>query len=217
MEFAGTIAEAGAACASSSSVTRCSASRTSARTPSSSACARARGSRTSRPESASKRPPPFATARASPPAAMRKAELSPGRSIVVSGASGSIGTAAVQLAKHRGANVTAVCDTKSIELVRSLGADTVVDCTGEVFTSSGTAYDVIFDAVGKHAFRRCRRSLRAGGLYLETDLGFLWHVPILALSTAGSATNASHCPSPVPRRTTFFSSRTSSRRGTTAP
>ena len=106
-----------------------------------------------------------------------------GRSILVYGASGSIGTAAVQLARHFGADVTAVCNTKSVELVRSLGADEVIDYTQEDFTRNGKTYDVIFDAVGKHSFRRCRGSLKPGGLYIETDLGFMWHVPALALLT----------------------------------
>jgi NADPH:quinone reductase-like Zn-dependent oxidoreductase len=112
---------------------------------------------------------------------LRKARLQQGQSIVVYGASGSIGTAAVQLARHFGAHVTAVCNTKNLELVRSLGADAVVDYTGEDFTANGVTYDVVFDSVGKHSFRRCRRSLKPGGVYLETDLGYLWHVPALAL------------------------------------
>jgi NADPH:quinone reductase-like Zn-dependent oxidoreductase len=106
-----------------------------------------------------------------------------GRSILVYGASGSIGTAAVQLTRHFGAEVTAVCNTKSIELARSLGADEVIDHTQEDFTRNGKTYDVIFDSVGKHSFRRCRGSLKRGGLYIETDLGFMWHVPALALLT----------------------------------
>jgi NADPH:quinone reductase-like Zn-dependent oxidoreductase len=115
--------------------------------------------------------------------AMRKAKLSRGRSILIYGASGSIGTAAVQLAGYFEAEVTAVCDTKNVELVRSLGADEVVDFTQEDFTKNGKTYDVVFDAVGKHSFRRCRGSLKPDGIYLETDLGFLWHVPILAFLT----------------------------------
>ncbi len=114
---------------------------------------------------------------------LRKAALQRGQSIVVYGASGSIGTAGVQLAKHLGARVTAVCDTKNVELVRSLGADDIVDYTREDFTRNGETYDVVFDAVGKHSFRRCRRSLKRGGVYLETDLGFMWHAPLLALLT----------------------------------
>jgi NADPH:quinone reductase-like Zn-dependent oxidoreductase len=116
-------------------------------------------------------------------ACLRQADLRKGQKILIYGASGSIGTAAVQLAKYFGADVTAVCNTKNVELVRSLGAENVVDYTQEDFTKSGETYDVIFDAVGKHSFRRCRGSLKPGGTYLETDLGFLWHVPILALLT----------------------------------
>jgi NADPH:quinone reductase-like Zn-dependent oxidoreductase len=92
-----------------------------------------------------------------------------GKRILVYGASGSIGTAGVQLAKHFGAHVTAVCNTKNVELVRSLGADEVIDYLQEDFTRNGETYDVIFDAVGKHSFRRCKGSLAAGGVYLPTD------------------------------------------------
>jgi NADPH:quinone reductase-like Zn-dependent oxidoreductase len=98
-----------------------------------------------------------------------KAELRQGQRILVYGASGAIGTAAVQLAKHLGADVTAVCSTKNLDLVRSLGADRVVDYTQEDFTTNGRTYDVIFDAVGKHSFSRCRGSLERGGSYLATD------------------------------------------------
>jgi len=114
---------------------------------------------------------------------LSKADLREGRSILIYGASGSIGTAAVQLAKYFEADVTAVCNTRNLELVRSLGADRVIDYTQEDFTENGTTYDVVFDAVGKHSFRRCRRSVKPGGVYIETDLGFLWHVPLLALAT----------------------------------
>ena len=113
----------------------------------------------------------------------RRADLREGRSILVYGASGSIGTAAVQLARHFGAHVTAVCNTKNVELVRSLGADEVIDYLQEDFTKNGETYDVIFDAVGKHSFRRCRRSLKPGGIYIATDLGFMWHVPLAGLAT----------------------------------
>ena len=116
-------------------------------------------------------------------ACLRKAGLRRDQSIVVYGASGSVGTAGVQLAKHFGAHVTAVCNTKNVELVRSLGADEVVDYLQEDFTRDGKTYDVVFDAVGKHSFRRSRRSLNPGGRFVETDLGFMWHVPLLALAT----------------------------------
>jgi NADPH:quinone reductase-like Zn-dependent oxidoreductase len=116
-------------------------------------------------------------------ACLSKADLRKGRSILIYGASGAIGTAAVQLARSSEADVTAVCDTKNLELVRSLGADRVIDYTQEDFTKNGATYDVVFDAVGKHSFRRSRRSLAPGGVFIETDLGFMWHVPLLALST----------------------------------
>ncbi len=116
-------------------------------------------------------------------ACLRKADPLQSRSILIYGASGAIGTAAVQLAKHFGAHVTAVCNTKNLELVRSLGADEVVDYLREDFTKNGRTYDIVFDAVGKHSFRRCRRSLEPDGIYIETDLGFMWHVPLLALLT----------------------------------
>jgi NADPH:quinone reductase-like Zn-dependent oxidoreductase len=107
-----------------------------------------------------------------------------GRSFLVYGAAGSVGTAAVQLlAHHFEADVTAVCDTKDVELVRSLGARDVIDRLREDFTKNGRAYDAIFDAVGKHSFRRCRRSLSPGGIYVTMDLGFMYHVPLAALVT----------------------------------
>jgi NADPH:quinone reductase-like Zn-dependent oxidoreductase len=114
---------------------------------------------------------------------LRRADLGEDKRVLIYGASGSVGTAGVQLAKYFGAHVTAVCNTKTVELVRSLGADEVVDYQQEDFTQNGETYDVIFDAVGKHSFRRCRRALKPGGTFIETDLGFMWHVPILALLT----------------------------------
>jgi NADPH:quinone reductase-like Zn-dependent oxidoreductase len=92
-----------------------------------------------------------------------------GQRILVYGASGSIGTAGVQLAKYFEVDVTAVCNTKNVELVRSLGADSVIDYTQDDFTKNGETYDVIFDAVGKHSFSRCRGSLKRGGAYVATD------------------------------------------------
>jgi NADPH:quinone reductase-like Zn-dependent oxidoreductase len=112
-----------------------------------------------------------------------------GKSVLVYGAAGSIGTAAVQLlAHHFEAEVTAVCDTKDVEVVRSLGARDVLDRFRQGFTKNGETYDVIFDAVGKHSFRRCRRSLEPGGIYISVDVGFMYHLPFLALVTglAGS-------------------------------
>jgi NADPH:quinone reductase-like Zn-dependent oxidoreductase len=100
---------------------------------------------------------------------MSPVTVGPGTTMLVYGASGSIGTAAVQLAKHFGADITAVCDTKHVDLVRSLGADEVIDYTKQDFRTNGVEYDVIFDAVGKHRFTRCKGSLKAGGAFLPTD------------------------------------------------
>ena len=100
---------------------------------------------------------------------LRGAALAEGQRILIYGASGAIGTAAVQLAKYFEADVTAVCSTKNLELARSLGADRVIDYTQEDFTENGQTYDVIFDAVGKHSFNRCKGSLKPGGSYLATD------------------------------------------------
>lgn len=116
-------------------------------------------------------------------ACLRRAELQPGSNILIYGATGAVGTAAVQLAKHFGAYVTAVGNTKNVELVRSLGADKVIDYTKEDFTKNGNAYDVVFDAVGKHSFRKSRRSIKPGGMFISTDPGFMWHLPLLALLT----------------------------------
>jgi NADPH:quinone reductase-like Zn-dependent oxidoreductase len=107
-----------------------------------------------------------------------------GKSVLVYGAAGSVGTAAVQLlARHFEADVTAVCDAKDVDVVQSLGAREVIDRFEEDFTKNGETYDVIFDAVGKHSFRRCRRSLKPGGIYISMDLGFGYHLPLLALVT----------------------------------
>ena len=114
---------------------------------------------------------------------LRSTGVRSGQRIVVYGASGSIGTAAVQLAKYFDAHVTAVCSTKSLDIVRSLGADEVIDYQKEDFTKNGQLYDVILDAVGKHSYRRCRGSLTANGIYTATDLGFLSQNPALALLT----------------------------------
>lgn len=116
-------------------------------------------------------------------ACLRAAGLRAGQSILVYGASGAAGTAGVQLARHLGADVTAVCSTKSIELIRSLGANEVIDYTAGDFTRHGRTYDIVFDAVGKTSFRRCRRLLKRGGTFVDTDPGFLFHLAPLALLT----------------------------------
>jgi NADPH:quinone reductase-like Zn-dependent oxidoreductase len=100
---------------------------------------------------------------------LKQADLRPGRRILIYGASGAIGTAGVQLAKYFGADVTAVCNTKNLELVRSLGADRMIDYTQQDFTRNGQTYDVILDAVGKLSFGRSRSSLKPSGIFLPTD------------------------------------------------
>ncbi len=103
---------------------------------------------------------------------------------MINGTTGAIGSAAVQLAKHYGADVTAVCDTGNMELVKSLGADRVIDYTKEDFTRDGETYDFVFDAVGKSSFGKCKKLLKSGGIYCSSDLGFLWQNPFLALWTS---------------------------------
>ena len=106
---------------------------------------------------------------------LRKAGLRAGQSILVFGASGAVGTSAVQLARHLGAHVTGVCSTANVELVTSLGAQRVVDYTVEDFTQGTERYDLIFDAVGKRksaaALRQCRRVLAPGGAFISVDSG----------------------------------------------
>jgi NADPH:quinone reductase-like Zn-dependent oxidoreductase len=114
---------------------------------------------------------------------IRKAKIQRGQDVLVNGATGAIGSAAVQLLKRLGAEVTAVCDTEHVELVRGLGADRVIDYTAEDFTKDEQTYDVVLDAVGKSSFGRCKRLLRPRGIYLSSDLGPLSQNPILALIT----------------------------------
>jgi NADPH:quinone reductase-like Zn-dependent oxidoreductase len=104
-------------------------------------------------------------------ATLRLAGAAPGKRIAIYGASGSLGTAAVQLGKHLGAHVTGICGPAHVELVRSLGADEVVDYRKGDFTRNGPGYDAIIDAVGKYSFRRGRRCLKPGGVYVATDGG----------------------------------------------
>jgi NADPH:quinone reductase-like Zn-dependent oxidoreductase len=114
---------------------------------------------------------------------IRKAKIIGGQEVLVYGATGAIGSAAVQLLKSLGANVTAVCATENVALVKGLGADRVIDDTVQDFTSDGQTYDVVLDAVGKSSFGRCRRLLRPRGIYLSSDLGPLAQNPVLALVT----------------------------------
>jgi NADPH:quinone reductase-like Zn-dependent oxidoreductase len=99
---------------------------------------------------------------------LKKGNIRPGQKVLVYGASGSVGTYAVQLAKNYGAEVTGVCSSTNLEMVRSLGAETVIDYTKEDFTRNGEKYDVIFDAVRKIRASRCKNSLKEGGCFLSS-------------------------------------------------
>ena len=114
---------------------------------------------------------------------LRQVDLARHPRILVNGASGAIGSAAVQLAKARGALVTAVCKTESIEIVRALGADRIVDYRREDFTATDAVHDIVLDVVPTSSFGRCRRLLREGGYYLSAELGPWCQNPLLALWT----------------------------------
>ncbi len=97
---------------------------------------------------------------------LRKGHLHSGHKVLVNGASGGIGSAAVQLAKYHGAEVTGVCGTPRLAYVKSLGADRVIDYTEEDFTQNGATYDLVFDILGMRSFSRCKNSLKQNGIYL---------------------------------------------------
>ena len=109
-----------------------------------------------------------------------------GQRVLVNGAAGAVGTSAVQLARVFGAEVTGVCSTSNVELVKSLGADEVVDYTTEDFTRTGQSYDIIFDAVGKSSFSRCKGALNRGGVYLTTVPSLAIMLQTLSTSKIGS-------------------------------
>jgi NADPH:quinone reductase-like Zn-dependent oxidoreductase len=99
-----------------------------------------------------------------------KAQLQPGQKVLINGAAGGVGTFAVQIAKTFGAEVTGVCSTRNVEMVRSIGADTVIDYTREDFTSNGKQYDLIFDLVANHSFAEHRRALTPRGIYIGAGM-----------------------------------------------
>lgn len=114
---------------------------------------------------------------------INKMDLKKGQQVLVNGATGAIGSAAVQLLKHFGINVTAVCATENIELVKTLGAGRVIDYTKEDFTKDDQKYAFVFDTVGKSSFFKCRRLLLPGGVYISSDLGYMSQNIFLPLIT----------------------------------
>jgi NADPH:quinone reductase-like Zn-dependent oxidoreductase len=114
---------------------------------------------------------------------IKAAKVKSGQQVLVYGATGAIGSAAVQLLKHFGAKVTAVCNTKNVALIKSLGADTVIDYQTQDFTKTETRFDFVFDAVGKSSFGQCKPLLSKKGIYISTELGKNGENIFLALFT----------------------------------
>jgi NADPH:quinone reductase-like Zn-dependent oxidoreductase len=114
---------------------------------------------------------------------IRAAKIKTGQNFLINGATGGIGSAAVQLVKYFGAEVTAVCGTNNVELVKSLGANEVIDYTKQDFTKINKKFDVVFDAVGKSSFGQCKPILKNRGIYMSTELGYMSQNPFLAILT----------------------------------
>lgn len=128
---------------------------------------------------------------------LKAANVKQGDNVLVYGASGAIGSAAVQLLKHFGANVTAVCNTKNVELLNSLGADLVVDYVTQDFTKTNILYHFVFDAVGKTSFKICKPLLVSNGIYISTELGKNGENVFYALFTSKSKGKKVLFPIPV--------------------
>jgi NADPH:quinone reductase-like Zn-dependent oxidoreductase len=117
---------------------------------------------------------------------LRKVNLRPGQKVLINGASGGIGSAAVQIAKHYGAEVTGVCGTPRLAFVKALGADHVIDYTVEDFTRNGETYDLIFDILGKISYARCKNSLKPNGILLYASFKLKQIAQMLWTSKLGS-------------------------------
>jgi len=128
---------------------------------------------------------------------INKVKLNRGQKVLVNGATGAIGSAAVQFLKYFGADVTAVCSTKNIELVRSLGAHRVIDYARDDFTEDDEKYNFVFDTVGKSSFAKCRPLLDPGGVYISSELGYMAQNLLLPLITRIIGNNTVKFPTPT--------------------
>lgn len=135
---------------------------------------------------------------------LRQVNIQSGQKILVNGASGGIGSAAVQLAKYYGAEVTGVCATPRLEFVKSLGADRVIDYTKEDFTKNGETYDLIFDILGKSSFSRCKNSLKPNGRYLLASFKMTQVFQMLWTSITGEKKVICALSSESPKDLTFI-------------
>lgn len=134
------------------------------------------------------------------------AKIQANHKVLINGASGALGTYAVQIAKHYGAVVTGVCSTGNVEMVKGLGADAVIDYTKEDFTKNAEQYDIIFDTVGKRSFGECKKSLSQNGIYLSSVIDFSLLVHMIWTSIFGSkkAKSSSTGMLPVRERLAYF-------------
>ncbi len=136
---------------------------------------------------------------------INKVTVKRGQKVLINGATGAIGSAALQLLKSLGADVTAVCNTKNIALIQSLGADAVIDYTKEDFTKSAKKFSFIFDTVGKSSFWKCKPLLEKKGVYMSSELGYMSQNPFLALITPIFGGKTVKFPIPLnPKRSLLF-------------
>lgn len=135
-----------------------------------------------------------------------KANIKKDQKVLINGASGALGTYAVQFAKYVGAEVTGICSSTNVEMVKSLGADSVIDYTKDDFTKSGIKYDVIFDTVGKISFSQCKNSLTKNGVYLSSVIDFQLFIQIIWTSIFSSkkVKSSSTGMLPVKKRLSYF-------------